>query len=434
MAAKKDKIKIPSDNTATVKTNKPAPQTPAPEYKDQKLALTTVIIPLTIKIGTAVGLYFSNSLLSTNLFIYITISLLIDIAIAYTDRQKPELKNILAIIFSLNSALLISLVIYLSGWILSDYYLAYLAIIPLATLNFGLIGGLSSLILSILFYGSLLLTSHSPLIYGLRVLLMSVVSLSLFVNQLNFQKMGNLLKNMLSVEKSKKDFITIASHNLRTPIAAIYGYIDILLRGDPGKLNDQQSEFVNKIKSNNQELEKLTEQLLQISILELDKGLNLLKQPSQIEVLLEGVVENFMSGAKAKNLKLTFEQKEKMLPLVNIDPEKIRSVIINLIDNAIKYTEKGTVTVTAKKEGDFVVVSITDTGAGISSDELPKVFNKFYRSGDLLVYNKSGTGLGLYLGKQIIELHGGKMTVDSALDKGTAFTFTLPITTEEVES
>ena len=231
----------------------------------------------------------------------------------------------------------------------------------------------------------------------------------------------------MNIEKAKGDFISIASHNLRTPVAAIYGYIDLLLRGDTGKLGQEQSDYVKKIKNNNTELERLTEQLLQISILEVGKEVNLFKQPSQIEVIIEGVVDNFAPVASAKGVEIVFKKENYLLSLVDIDVEKIKAVILNLIDNAVKYTDKGKVEIKAKEEGDFIAVSVTDTGSGISKEDLPKLFTKFFRSGNILVYNKVGTGLGLYLGKKIVELHGGSIRVESVEGVGSTFIFTIPI-------
>ena len=252
------------------------------------------------------------------------------------------------------------------------------------------------------------------------------------MNQQWYEKIRDTLAYMMDVERSKQDFIGLASHNLRTPVAAIYGYIDLLLRGDVGQLTHEQTSFLEKIKGNNQELEKMTEQLLQISILEVNHEVNLMKQPTQIETIIEDAVVRYEPQAKSKSITLTFQKSTIPLPLTYIDVEKVKSVILNLIDNAIKYTEKGGVTVSANLVNDNIIVGIKDTGVGISPEDLPKVFNKFFRSGSILVYNQTGVGLGLYLGKKIIELHKGTVTVESVLNQGSTFTISLPVGKEDV--
>ncbi len=196
-------------------------------------------------------------------------------------------------------------------------------------------------------------------------------------------------------------------------------------------MNQQQINFIKKIKLNNQELEKITESLLQISIFEIGKEVNLLKQPSQIEIVIQNVVDKLAPMAQDKGLELNFQKEANALPLVDIDVEKITAVLSNLIDNAIKYTEKGVVTVSVSYNNNFVEVVVSDTGIGIPKEDLPKLFNKFFRSGNVLIYNKTGTGLGLYLGKHIIELHGGHIDISSVVEKGTTVKFTLPIIKKE---
>lgn len=382
------------------------------------------------KIGIALALILEGSVYTVSLSAYLVLTEILDQASLYWARVSPNVKLWTQIFYSFNSVGVISAVGYFANWILNDYYLVYLIHISSATVAHGFKIGLLSYVLSVAAYSYLLYINHAPLASYIRLPLISVVVLRLLISQKSFEKTQEFLGRVLNIEKAKQDFIAIASHNLRTPVAAIYGYIEILLRGDVGDLNTQQSEFVQKIKANNQELEKLTEQLLQISILEVGKEVNLLKQPSQIEVLIEDVVERYSGLAKSKGLTLTFKRDENILPFVNIDVEKIRSVLSNMVDNAIKYTEKGSVTVYARRENDFVAVSIKDTGVGIAKDELPKIFSKFYRSGNILVYNQTGIGLGLYLGKQIIELHGGTVTVESILGQGSTLTFTLPIVKE----
>lgn len=383
-----------------------------------------------VKVGIAFALFLSRSPDAVYLAVWLFISELLDQISLILIQKKPSLKAAVEIFYVLNSVSVISGITYFAHWSLNDFYLVYLIHISSSTLAYGVKIGLVSVILSLISYSILLLANNAPLTYYIRLPILSVIVLRLMVSQKRFEIAANTLSNILGVEKSKQDFIAIASHNLRTPVAAIYGYIDVLLRGDVGAPNEKQATFLQRIKSNNQELEKLTEQLLQISVLEVGKETNVLKQPTQIEILVADVVEKMIPIAQTKGLNLSFQKPEVLLPLVNIDVEKINGVILNLIDNAIKYTQKGSIAVSAGQNGNFVSVSVKDTGVGIAKEELSKLFTKFYRSGNILVYNQIGVGLGLYLGKKIVELLGGKLTVESVLGQGSTFTMTLPIIKE----
>lgn len=405
------------------------------EQKKQTADHSDVIvygIRILVKISISLVLILTNNPSALFLTVWLVISEALDQFSLLLVKTRPGIKGAVEIFYVVNSVTVISAIAWLGDWTLNDFYLVYLIHISSSTLAYGFKIGLLSFGLSLISYSALLFISSAPGEIYIRLPLLSVIVLRLMVSQKRFEAKSSALSNILSVEKSKKDFIAIASHNLRTPVAAIYGYIEVLIRGDTGSLSDAQKSFIQKIKANNQELEKLTEQLLQVSILEVGAEVNLLKQPSQLETIIQDLVENFKPLAQTKGLVIEFEKPASLLPTVNIDVEKIRSVMLNLIDNAIKYTDKGSITVSAQQLGDFVKVCVKDSGEGIAKEELPKIFTKFYRSGNILVYNKIGVGLGLYLGKQIIELHGGKIGVESTLGQGTTFTFTLPVAKQDV--
>lgn len=397
-----------------------------------KIGLIVHLMRVFIKVAIAAVLFLNHNPYALFLTIWLFISEMLDQSSLLVLKKRPHLKTVVGIFYVINSIVVISAVAYFAKWTLNDFYLVYLIHISSSTLAYGFRTGLFSFVLSMISYSALLVINNAALEIYIRLPLLSILVLRYAATQEKYESATGTLSNVLSIEKSKQDFIAIASHNLRTPVAAIYGYIEVLMRGATGPLNNDQKTYIQRIKGNNQELEKLTEQLLQISILQVGKEVNLLKQPSQIEVLIHDVVDKFMVDAHTKGLTLNFEKQSGFMPLVDIDVEKIKSVLINLIDNALKYTEKGGVTVTVRQEGDFVVVAVKDTGVGISEEELPKIFTKFYRSGNILVYNKIGIGLGLYLGKQIIELHGGKITIESSVGKGSSFSFTLPVIKQDI--
>lgn len=396
-----------------------------------KVGIIVHLIRIIVKLGIAAALFLSHNPNALFLTVWLLVSEVFDQLSLLILHKKPRFKVGVEIFYVLNSLSVITAIAYFAKWALNDFYLVYLIHISSSTLAYGFRVGLLSFILAMISYSVLLWINNAPLEIYVRLPLLSVLVLRYAVSQRKYETASGTLNNVLSVEKSKQDFIAIASHNLRTPVAAIYGYIDILMRESSGALTNEQKTYIQRIKGNNQELEKLTEQLLQISILQVGKEVNLLKQPSQIEVIIHDVVDKFMVDAHTKGLTLNFEKQSGFMPLVDIDVEKIKSVLINLIDNALKYTEKGGITVTAEQDGDFVIVAVKDTGVGIAEEELPKIFTKFYRSGNILVYNKIGIGLGLYLGKQIIELHGGQMKVESKAGQGSTFSFSIPVAKQD---
>ena len=402
------------------------------ELKAKQVGVAVHTLRIVLKLGIIVSLFLNNAPYAAHLSIYLIISEIIDQISLYFIKIKPSLAKQVQVFYVINSVLVISTIGYFAGWVLNDYYLIYIIHISSATLAYGTKIGLFSFILSVFAYSFLLLISQASIQTYIRLPLLSVIVLRVLITRNWYEKIDRALAYVLNIEKTKQDFIAIASHNLRTPVAAIYGYIEVLLRGDKGFLNKDQTTYIKRIRNNNDEMEKLTEQLLQISILEVGKEMNLFKQHSQMEVIIEDLVEKFASVAQEKGLELRFQKKEGMLPLVYIDVEKIKAVLANLIDNAIKYTEKGNIMITALEQKKYIVVSVKDTGVGISKADMPNIFTKFYRSGDILVYNKIGLGLGLYLGRQIVELHGGTMMVQSIEGEGATFSFTIPIVKQDL--
>lgn len=402
------------------------------ELKAKQVGVAVHALRIVLKLGIIAGLFLNNAPYAAYLSVYLTIGEILDQISLYLIKIKPSLTKQVQVFYVINSILAISIIGYVAGWVLNDYYLIYIIHVSSATLAYGTKIGLFSFILSTVSYGFLLFVNQAPIQTYIRLPLLSIVILRVLITQNWYEKIDRALANVLNIEKTKQDFIAIASHNLRTPVAAIYGYIEMLLRGDKGFLNKEQTTYIERIKNNNDEMEKLTEQLLQISILEIGKEVNLFKQHSQIEVVIEDLVEKFTPVAQEKGLELRFQKKEGMLPLVYIDVEKIKAVLVNLIDNAVKYTEKGNIVITALEKEKYIVISVKDTGVGIAKAELPNIFTKFYRSGNILVYNKIGLGLGLYLGKQIVELHGGTMTAQSIEGEGATFSFTIPIAKQDL--
>jgi signal transduction histidine kinase len=181
-------------------------------------------------------------------------------------------------------------------------------------------------------------------------------------------------------------------------------------------------------------LTNLVEDLLNISRIESGR-LTFTFTIDDLEPIVASVIEELESTAKAKNIYLKYEKPVTNLPLVKIDKNKIRQVIINIIDNSIKYTQSGGVTVQLIELGDFIRFSTIDTGMGIKPSLLQQLFQKFSRGEETSVIHTEGTGLGLYVGKMMIEEHGGRIWAESAGEgEGSIFSFELPIVSKQLES
>lgn len=229
------------------------------------------------------------------------------------------------------------------------------------------------------------------------------------------------------ISKSKTEFISIASHQLRTPLAAIRGYTSMLKDGDYGRVSREAMVAVDYIYESSVRMIKLVNSLLSVSRLE--KGQVELKiQDVSIESVIENCIEDIQLVAKDKGLYLEYIKPKKPLPIIKGDPDKLKEVFNNLINNAVLYTLKGGVTVVLKKQTKNILVQIKDTGVGIEKEEFGKIFKSFSRGkGGTDMYTQ-GTGLGLYVAKNFLEMHKGSLTVESAgRNKGSTFSVKLPI-------
>ena len=233
------------------------------------------------------------------------------------------------------------------------------------------------------------------------------------------------------LDKAKSEFISIASHQLRTPLTAIKGLVSMALEGFWGPLNEEQKKHLKEVYNSGERLLKLIEDLLDVSRIESGK-MEFEFQPVNLYNLTKEVAEELKPQAKKKGLYLEVVPPKKKLPSVKADPLKIRQVIQNLIDNGIKYTLRGGVRIRFKKEKNKVIFSIADTGMGIPKDTIPLLFEKFHRGKEAIRKHTEGTGLGLYLCARLIEAHNGKIWVESEGEgKGSTFYFSLPRTTRK---
>jgi len=229
------------------------------------------------------------------------------------------------------------------------------------------------------------------------------------------------------LDKAKSEFISLASHQLRTPLSIIKGYISMFLEGAWGETTKKQKEHLEKVYTSNERLIKLVEDLLTVSRIESGR-LEFDFQLLDLANLTESIIKDFSQIAAKKELYLKYLKPARLLPKVKADSLKIRQVIQNLIDNALHYTEKGGATIQLKTEGNRVVFSIEDTGIGISSEERVTLFEKFSRGKGVTKMHTEGTGLGLYLAAKLVEAHQGRIWIESeGKGKGSVFYFELPV-------
>ncbi|MBU2068465.1 hypothetical protein KKE13_02725 [Patescibacteria group bacterium] len=229
------------------------------------------------------------------------------------------------------------------------------------------------------------------------------------------------------LDKAKSEFISLASHQLRTPLTIIKGYISMILEGTWGQVIGKQREQLDKIYSSNERLIKLVEDLLTVSRIESGR-LEFDWELVSLEEMVESVIREFSQVTAKKELYLKFIQPKKALSKIKIDSLKIRQVVQNLVDNALHYTKRGGAIIRLKQEQNKIIFSIKDTGIGISSKEQVILFEKFSRGREVGKMHTEGVGLGLYLGAKMIEAHHGRIWVESeGGDKGSTFFFSLPI-------
>jgi signal transduction histidine kinase len=234
-------------------------------------------------------------------------------------------------------------------------------------------------------------------------------------------------EKLKKLDQAKSEFISIASHQLRTPLTVVKGYISMILEGSYGKIATERRLPLEKVFESNERLIQLVENLLNISRIESGR-LRFSFERMRFEKLVAGVVDELKGTAKKKGLSLIFNTSNISLPKVKIDEEKIRQVVLNLVDNAIKYSIKGSVIVKVEKKDKEILFCVSDKGMGIRREDLSGLFKKFSRGTDTPLVNPGGTGLGLYVARIMIEAHDGKIWAESAgPGKGAKFCFTIPI-------
>jgi two-component system phosphate regulon sensor histidine kinase PhoR len=230
------------------------------------------------------------------------------------------------------------------------------------------------------------------------------------------------------LDRMKSNFMASVSHELRTPLVTIDKSLDLILRGETGAINETQEHFLSIAQRNLKRLGHLINDLLDLTKLESGK-MQLKRQNVSVDKIVDEVFEAFASWAQAKTIEIKKEI-DQNLPEVYADAERLIQVFNNLLGNAIKFTPKeGRIAIAAKNNpsGQEIIISVSDTGIGIEKENLPRVFDKFYQVLERMPTDINGTGIGLSIAKEIVELHGGRIWAESEKDQGTTFNFTIPM-------
>jgi signal transduction histidine kinase len=240
------------------------------------------------------------------------------------------------------------------------------------------------------------------------------------------QRLRSANRNLKVLDKAKDDFISVASHQLGTPLAAITGFLSMTIDSDKNNLTIQQREYLNYALESAERMVAMSSDLLNVSRINSGR-FSVQRQSIDLVKLTEQEVQQLQPSAERKGLKLTFESPSQALPHISLDESKTRQVIMNFIDNAIYYTDTGQITVKLSGVKGRAILTVTDTGMGVPAAEKDKLFTKFYRAENAKTERPDGTGLGLYLAKRVIEDQGGELIFESEVGRGSTFGFSLPL-------
>ena len=247
------------------------------------------------------------------------------------------------------------------------------------------------------------------------------------------QKVANATKELRSsnlvlrqLDKVKDEFISMASHQLRTPLTSVKGYISMVIEGDVGEITKPQKKLLNEAFMSSERMVHLINDFLNVSRIQTGKFI-IDKSSVNLSKLVSEEVDSLRPNATARGLKFTYKPL-KNFPTMELDEGKMRQVVMNFADNAIYYSsEDSTIAVSLSIDKNEVLFTVKDTGIGVPLDEREQLFSKFYRASNARVRRPDGTGVGIYLAKKVIDAHGGEVVFESVEGKGSTFGFRLPL-------
>jgi signal transduction histidine kinase len=232
------------------------------------------------------------------------------------------------------------------------------------------------------------------------------------------------------VDEVRNEFMGMASHQLRTPLTSVKGYLSMVLEGDVGKVTPQQHKLLQEAYNSSERMVHLIADFLNVSRLQTGKFV-IEKTPMDIKAIVKQEVKSLEIMANGHGMKLRANITDSPLPLY-ADEQKVRQVIMNLIDNAIYYSHpNSTIVINVERINDDMSLTVIDTGIGVPSDEQSKLFTKFFRAKNARKQRPDGTGVGLYLARRVVHGHNGSIIFSSTEGKGSTFGFKLPLQTEK---
>lgn len=258
---------------------------------------------------------------------------------------------------------------------------------------------------------------YAAIIYG--VFLVCAFALALLVS-----KIIQIRAARQAIERQKDEFLSFASHQLRTPLTAMRWRAEMLLSGDAGRITSEQKKFVTEIEGSTKRMAELVNQFLNISRINLGT-FEIKPRLCDIRDIIDSVIAELRPFADKKKLTVSVRIDEQLSPIL-CDPKIVRIFVFNLIANAIAYTTQGSVTVAVRSVPNGIALSVADTGVGIPAKEQQAIFTKLFRADNIREMNPNGCGLGLYIVKQLIERIGGSITFTSQEGVGSVFSLQLP--------
>lgn len=274
-------------------------------------------------------------------------------------------------------------------------------------------------------------------IYGGYLIIMSVKKEIAQNRQL--QKLTRELEkdkgDLQDLDRMKDEFLQMATHELNTPITVIQGKLSMAIDENMCHLDEEQKKFLKPVLTDTMRLSGLSKDILNVARIDQNR-LKINAAESDMDALISSIVSGFEIQAKEKGNSIAYIKLSKELPKLTFDQSKIGEVVSNLINNANKFTNNGKIAITSKVKDDSVVVSVADTGVGINKEDQKHLFEKFYQIGRFDPddpQEQQGSGLGLYISRNIIELHGGKMWLESESKTGSTFYFSLPLEYKEIK-
>jgi signal transduction histidine kinase len=237
-----------------------------------------------------------------------------------------------------------------------------------------------------------------------------------------------LYRKIKEVDRMKDDFVSMTSHELRTPVTGIRGYLSMMLEGEFGPLSDKFKKVLGLVQSASERLAILVDDLLNVNQIEQGR-LKMYPRPTDINDIIGSVIDELGIQAEKKGLRLDYKPHAGDLPLIEVDTNRFKQVLVNLAGNAVKYTEKGGVEIVTREkfDGRVLEIAVKDTGIGMSAQALKRIFEKFYRAQSDKMKKIPGTGLGLWITKRLVELMDGTIEIDSIEGVGTQAVLRFPV-------